>query len=334
MKFFAQWTAIVLCCALLTGCAAAGKAEMDISLRGDSVSNSAPDSYYESEKYYDAIEEMPETESAIADSNYQAGKESASETASADNDLANRKLIKNANLTVETKAFDQFIVSLENQIQAFGGYVQSGESRGSADRGSRWSNYTVRIPADRYDGFLSQISTLGTVIYKSENVQDVTMAYTDTESHIRALETEYETLLSILEKCKELSDVITVQSRITDVNYQLDRYKSQLRQYDNLISYCTVYLNVSEVERVTIPVEEKTLGQRIVEDLQDNCKEILEDAGDFTVWFVSSLPYFAIWIVILGGIGALAFGLTKRSHRKLLERQAARDAAQNKEKDE
>jgi len=283
----------------------------------------AESSYDASAEYdYGYPEEIMETESVTTDS-AGSGKGSVQTDSSAANDLDHRKLIRKADLSIETKTYDRFIAALEAQIGTYGGYVQSGEARGSADRGSRWANYTVRIPADRYDSFLAQVSELGTVTHKSENVQDVTMAYTDVESRIRALEAEYETLLSILEKCTELKDVITVQSRITEVNYQLDSHKSQIRQYDNLISYCTVYLNVSEVERVTVPVEEKTLGQRISESLADNCADIVEDAEDFAVWFVSSLPYFGIWIVIIGGVVVLAVALGRRSRRKLYERRAA-----------
>ena len=136
------------------------------------------------------------------------------------------------------------------------------------------------------------------------------MEYTDVEARIRALEVEHDTLLSILEKCERLEDVITVQSRITEVQYQLDSYQSRLRRYDDLISYCTVYLSVNEVERVTVPPAELTLGERIREDLAENCAEIAEDAEDFAVWFVSSLPFLGIWIVVIGGVVlvALEFG--------------------------
>lgn len=242
------------------------------------------------------------------------------ETSAAENDLANRKLIRNANLNVETKAYDDFITALDAQIASHGGYVQNGETNGSAERGNRWSSYTIRVPENRYTAFLSTVSALGTVTYRSESVQDVTMEYTDVEARIRALETEHDTLLAILEKCENLDDVITVQSRITDVQYELDSYKSRMRRYDDLIAYCTVYLSVDEVEKVTVPPAEQTLGERIAEDLAENCEDIADDAADFAVWFVSSLPYFAIWILVIGGVGLAGRILWKHTGRKRSER--------------
>ena len=249
-------------------------------------------------------------------------------SAPVENDLANRKLIRNANVNVETKTYDDFTAALEQQMASHGAYVQNGETNGSAERGNRWASYTIRIPENRYTSFLSVVSEMGTVTYKSESVQDVTMEYTDVEARIRALEVEHDTLLSILEKCERLEDVITVQSRITEVQYQLDSYQSRLRRYDDLISYCTVYLSVNEVERVTVPPAELTLGERIREDLAENCAEIAEDAEDFAVWFVSSLPFFGIWIVVIGGVVLVALRLGKRSRRKLKERMAKRAETQ------
>ena len=256
-------------------------------------------------------------------------------TTAAENDLTNRKLIRNANLNVETKAYDNFITALDEQIASHGGYVQNGETNGSAERGNRWSSYTIRVPENRYTAFLSTVSTLGTVTYRSENVQDVTMEYTDVEARIRALETEHDTLLAILEKCENLDDVITVQSRITEVQYELDSYKSRMRRYDDLIAYCTVYLSVDEVEKVTVPPAEQTVGERIAEDLAENCEDIADDAEDFAVWFVSSLPYFGIWIAVIGGVALVGRMLWKRSERKLAERNRKRaETAEDRHSDE
>ena len=301
-------------CMMLSGCSGASEDVMKETMAANGI-------------YMDSAADMD-----IADGGLYVEKTAASMTGTAqnssadpaENDLENRKLIRNANLNVETKTYDQFAAALEQQIAACGGYVQTGETSGSADRGNRWASYTIRVPEVRYTAFLTSVSELGTVTYRSENVQDVTMEYTDVEARIRALETEHETLLSILEKCEVLDDVITVQSRITEVQYELDSYKSRIRRYDDLIAYCTVYLSVSEVEKVTVPVEEQTLGERIAEDLRENCEDITEDAENFAVWFVSSLPYFGIWIAVIGGVLLLALQLGKRSRRKLGERMQTR----------
>ena len=44
--------------------------------------------------------------------------------------------------------------------------------------------------------------------YKNESVDDVTLRYVDVDSHKKALETEQERLLALLEKAENVEDII------------------------------------------------------------------------------------------------------------------------------
>lgn len=214
-------------------------------------------------------------------------------------DAESRKLIREASLHMETKEYDVLLSSLEKQVAIVGGYVQSARSEGNPEYSNRWMNYVLRIPDSEYEAFLDSINTLGTITSRNENVTDITLAYTDTQSRIKALETEYNTLIAILEKCDTLTDVITVQSRITEVTYQLENYKSALRTYDNQVAYCTVRLTVSEVQKITESQKNLTVGERMKRDILENWKDLGDDALDFCVWFVSALPALIVWAVII-----------------------------------
>ncbi len=227
-----------------------------------------------------------------------------SETASDSikNDLSSRKIIKNATLSFETKTYDEFMNLLEQCITGIGGYIESQEAYSGgiySSRNIRNSNIIARIPADNYNRFMNDVCNIGTVTYRSESSSDVTMNYVDTESRIKSLETEYNALLEILDKATSLDDVIMLQSRISEVTYQLESYKSQIRKYDDLISYCTVNIDVSEVWRETQNVEVMSFGERIVSGLQDTFYDISEDLTDFSVWLITSLPYIVIWCVVI-----------------------------------
>jgi len=239
------------------------------------------------------------------------------------NDLAARKMIRTANLTVETKNFDEFMTTLEGNISSMGGYLSSSSINGTSYKSEkiRSANLTVRIPADTYDSFVSGIGGYSNVTYRTESVNDVTMAYVDTESRIKAYETEYATLLEILEKATNLDDVLVIQNRITEVTYQLESYRSQLRKYDDLISYCTVHINVSEVvELTTIKEPPKTVAERMAQGISDTWDDITDDAENFAVGFVSALPALVIWAVII----ALAAIIAKAAISKRKKKHAAK----------
>lgn len=236
------------------------------------------------------------------------------------NDLTERKIIRTANLEFETKTYDEFMENLVREITSSGGYISDQSARGGGEYSyntQRYANLTVRIPASGYDRFMEKASDLGSLTYKSESTDDVTMSYVDTESHIRALETEYDALLTILEKASKLEDVIQLQSRITEVNYQLDTYKSQLRKYDDLIAYCTVHISVNEVYRETAKSPEVlTFGQRVAQALEHTFLDIADDAQDFAVDFIAALPYLCIWAVIIAVAVIVIRAVWKRIQRK------------------
>ena len=52
-----------------------------------------------------------------------------------------------------------------------------------------------------------------------------------------------------MEQATNLSDVLQIQNRLTDVIYQIESYESRLRTYDNLIDFTTIDLTIREVEK-------------------------------------------------------------------------------------
>jgi hypothetical protein len=247
------------------------------------------------------------------------GKGDVESTSSTNNDLEKRKIIKNANIDFETKEYDAFVDALYSCITDHCGYVQSQDTRGSgvyASHSQRYSNFTIRIPENYYESFIATVGDIGSVTYINEYQNDVTMSYIDLESHIRALEAEYNALISILEKSTNVNDIIAVQSRISEINYQLDSLKSQLRKYDDLISYCTINLSVREVRRETPKTSEMTFGERISAGLSETFADIGDDFTAFAIWFVVSLPYFIIWGVIIAATVLIISAISKKRKRK------------------
>ena len=109
--------------------------------------------------------------------------------------------IKSGKLEIDFTAEDihMFVEAvLTERIGALGGYVEEK----NLYNGSSYSGYirrnlsmTVRIPADQADAFVDHISENANIVSSTESVDDVTLQYVDTESHVKALETEQERLL-------------------------------------------------------------------------------------------------------------------------------------------
>ena len=263
---------------------------------------------------------MMATESAVADSaayddmaydsGYETTEEASAEEAgsgavTSENGIeevqeTDRKLIRNVNLSLQTKEFDTVLDNMSQKIKDLGGYIQDSSVWGSSSdySSSRSASYTLRIPSDKLDEFIDVVETLGNVTYKNESVDDVTLRYVDVDSHKKALETEQERLLALLEKAENVEDIITIENRLSDVRYELENYESQIRLLDNQIDYSTVYVDISEVSRVT-DTGKQGFFEEVASRFSDSVYVVLMGLRGFAIGILGSLPILVVWGVIL-----------------------------------
>lgn len=229
-----------------------------------------------------------------------------------------RKWIVTMEMSAETEDLDALLAGLNQQITGLKGYVEdqnvyNGSSYSS--RRYRRSSLTIRIPAEDVDGFAQALSGLANVVSTSKSLEDVTLQYTDTESHLAALETEQQRLLELMESAETMADLLEIESRLTEVRYSLERYGSQLRLYDNQIDYATIYLDIEEVQEYT-PVEEPGLWQRISGGFVDSIRGLGEGLLDLMVWLIVSSPY----LLVYGGIAVAVLAVLRKALRRRSEK--------------
>ena len=230
------------------------------------------------------------------------------------NDLAERKIIRRVNVSMETRDFDQMQTNLYDAIGAAGGYSENVNEYSHS--GYRRATYVIRIPSANLEAFLTSLSSLGNVLSRNESMEDVTLAYVDTESRIKALKAEETALIEMMEKAEDLNSLLSIRSRLTEVRYQLDSYESQLRKYDNLIDYSTVTVNVNEVERLA-NVRGGVWAQ-IGDDFMDNVYAIADGAVAFFIWFIGSIPVFVLIAALVIGF-VLVFRTVYRKRTRKAE---------------
>lgn len=225
----------------------------------------------------------------------------------------NRKWVITMSLSAETGDLDAALDAVLAKVSQMEGYVESQSvSGGSAGSGRhRFANLTLRIPANVVDGFVEEVAGLTNLVSSSRNVQDITLTYSDTAGRVTALETEQARLLELMEQAENMSDLLEIEARLTEVRYQLENYASTLRLYDNQVDYATVSLYISEVEKYT-PVEEPGFWEKITSGLADSIVNLGQTIVDFITWLIIDLPYLAVIALVVWLITAL----TKRSLRK------------------
>lgn len=216
----------------------------------------------------------------------------------------NRKWIITVHMDAETEDLDALMASLDEQIARCGGYVEdqniyNGSSYSS--RRHRSANLTIRIPASDVDAFTQQVADISNVVSTELTREDITLNYVATESKITALKTEEARLLELLDKAETMADILEIEARLSDVLYELERYSSQLRLYDNQVDYATIYLYISEVQEYT-PVVEKTVWERIRDGFSGSLEGLWEGIVDTFVWIIVASPYLVVWGIVITGL--------------------------------
>ncbi len=229
-----------------------------------------------------------------------------------------RKLIRTVDLDARTQAFDEFMTKVRDGVIACGGYIER-SSENAPIKASRFASITLRIPAGETDGILDLIGTLGTVTRKTEQMSDVTLKYVDTQSRLKALRAEETSLLSLLEEAKSVSDIISLQDRLSTVRYQIESCESTLRTYDNQVDYATVSLYVTETKDAVL--EDPTVWEEIGENLAESMENLGLFFRDLFVGLVSASPYLLVFLLIPGSVLFLVvFLVLRRRKRKKVRR--------------
>ena len=257
------------------------------------------------------------------------GEEYVSEEASASRQQTDRKLIKTVSMDVETKEYDGFLAMVQEEVTRLGGYIESLDSYNgsvySGYRHDRHADMVIRIPQNELAGFLGSVEGESNVISRSENVQDVTLSYVDLESRKEVLLIEQERLLAFLEQAQSMEDIIVLEERLSEIRYEIESKESQLRTYDNKITYSTVYLVVQEVVELT-PVEEETAWERISGGFMDNVESIIEGVKEFFIELIIMIPYIVLWSVVIA-----IFVIVVRAHAKSSKKRKEKKEAKESE---
>lgn len=240
-------------------------------------------------------------------------------------EVSDRKLIRDADLTVETKSFDELLTALDKQIEDMEGYVESSDvNNANRSRSYRSANVVVRVPAEKLDDFIHAVGELGSVRYQSVRTRDITSEYIDTESRIAALKAEQQALIEMMSSATALKDILDIQDRLSSVTADLESYQAQMNSFDNLVTYSTVNLSVNEVELSPADGEQGFWGETGTR-LLNNLAGIGKGARSFAMWLISSLPYLVLIAVCVLAVWAIV--------RHRIRRHKAKKAAQQNSSD-
>jgi Domain of unknown function (DUF4349)/Putative zinc-finger len=194
--------------------------------------------------------ETAQTEMAARESNSEAvvmnsaAEPSAAETPSAE--VANRKLIRNANVELEIVSFDKAVQGITAFANEERGYVATTSSEKQAN-GKLRGQVIVKVLPENLDRFLQKIRGLGELKNQTLGTEDVTKAYFDTDARLKNARVMEQRLIDMLKtKTGKVSDLLQVEKELGRVREEIEKMQGELKYWDSQAQFATVTISLAE----------------------------------------------------------------------------------------
>jgi len=218
---------------------------------------------------------------AEADYQYERiAENSAAEQEISENDLE-RKIVMTANVRVRVENLNEADSFIKDLMKRYNAYASSTD----IDDNSR--HYSIRVPSSAYKAAIDEINGIGRLLGRSESAEDVTLRYYDLEGRLATKKELLKTFQSYLGKAKTIEEILSVEKRIAELQYEIEGTGKELRNLANRVDYATIELSVLG-PIASSPYRGPTLGERL--------KELFGSFGNF----LSVLVTIIIGIVIFG----------------------------------
>jgi len=200
-----------------------------------------------------------------------------------------RKLVKRANINIRVENLEAAGVYVAEMLEKFNSYSAST----LINENSHY--YSLRVPAPLYDVFLAEMSGIGRLIHRTETTDDVTLQFYDLEGRLESRRELLRTFQTYLRRANNMNEILTVETRIADIQREIDNTGTKLRNLTNRIDYATIELYI-QGPVAAVKYKSETFGEKI--------KQLFKGFGGF----LSSTAIILLGVVVYG-IPSLAIAI-------------------------
>ena len=215
-----------------------------------------------------------------------------------------RQIIYDADLRLVVEDFEGLPEMIELLVGEAGGFIAQAKLGGQSGspRSGLWK---VRLPVEKYNGFVENARKLGELESLAANSQDVTEQYYDLEARIRNKQKEEARLLRHLEDTTgKLEEILTVEREISRVREELERMEGKLRVLQDLVSLATVTLHVVEIKGY-VPPQAPAFTVRVSRAFLGSWRALVRTSESLAVAVAAAGPWLAVLGLPVVGVAAI-----------------------------
>lgn len=227
---------------------------------------------------------------------YTAGPASQVVDQSLNMESAEKKIIKNAEILLTVQNNLAAEAEVQELVAKYRGYIQNSESY--KGKNSDYTNMEIRIPADSFEQFTSELADLGEITNNRVYTTDVTEEYIDLTARQKTLLLQEQRLQEMLKQTKNVDELLKVENELARVRGEIERITGRLRYLDNKISYSTVRLTLS-TKYINNDNKIAGFGTDVIYSLKSGFNAFLTVLLFLIKAIVFLLPFWLIVLVVL-----------------------------------
>lgn len=157
-----------------------------------------------------------------------------------------RMIIKTGTMNLEVDRFDDAEARLNESVKKFGGYVSNSSSSQNTG-GKKSGTLTLKVPAEKFDVFIGEVSSFGKVLNQNIQSKDITEEYVDLEARLKTQKELEERLIKLLnDKASKLAEVIEVEEKLASVRQKIESIDAKMRILKSQSDLSTLTVSVYE----------------------------------------------------------------------------------------
>jgi len=226
-----------------------------------------------------------------------------------------RKAIKTATVQMEVDSYQTTYETIKSML-GNNGYIEESNiwKTPTYVNGEKYlltnGSLRIRIKADVFLGFTEGLSAIGTVLQSNTNEDDISDMYYDTEARLELKHNEKERLEEYADSIEDAEVYFQVQSRITEVVYDIENLQGSLKKWDSKVEYSTINITINEKnpeEESAFPKPKGFFGK-----IWENLKDGVSFLGDVVIFLAGALPV----LLLMGAIVILIILIIKKVTKK------------------
>jgi hypothetical protein len=152
-----------------------------------------------------------------------------------------KKIIKNANVTIELKDYNSYNTALHSNVRRYAAYI-SGEQQNSSD--AKVENViTIKVPVDKFEDLMNALPADGVkILEKRISTEDVSDQVVDTKARIQAKKQVRERYLGFLKQAKNMKEILEVESEVNNVQQEIESGSGRVNFLTHQSAYSTINL--------------------------------------------------------------------------------------------